>query len=86
MQTKLESIIESILNTISAYIISVMTYYYLIPLFTDYSPTFKESNIVVILFTIISIFRNYFWRRFFNKRVSLKLESDNGYNTNPKTK
>jgi hypothetical protein len=76
MQSKFESILESILNTMSAYVISTLVYYYLIPIIIDIKPNFVEANITVIVFTIISIVRNYIWRRVFNKRLSLKVQVD----------
>lgn len=82
MQTKLESIAESFLNTISAYIISVLTFMYIVPLISGVEPSFQDSNIIVTIFTIISFLRNYIWRRIFNHRVKNRWESSYGQVTN----
>ena len=62
-QTRIESIIERACDVITAFIISYMLYEYLIRPNIDYISSFN----VVLLFTIVSMIRGYFWRRFFNK-------------------
>lgn len=64
-QTKLQSKIEAVVNSIIGYIISVIAMYYLLPMFgVSISPT--NNMALVAIFTVISILRNYVIRRYFN--------------------
>jgi len=62
-QTKLESIIERTVDISTGFIISVLVYKYLI-LNNDW--LWQSPIYVTTLFTVISFFRGYMWRRFFN--------------------
>ena len=65
MQTKLQSLIESLLNTASGFIISLLLYHYVVtPM--DLPDTWNSSILVTLMFTVVSIVRSYFWRRLFN--------------------
>ena len=67
-QSKKHSLIEASINVLSGLVLSVLTWKLII------SPVFKiypdNSQVVWIsaIFTIISIIRSYFWRRFFNRK------------------
>lgn len=67
-QTKLESFIESITNTLIGILISSTANYLILPMFYD-NVTFKNSLYIAIIFTLISVCRNYFIRRVFEGRV-----------------
>lgn len=66
-QTKKASLLEAIINTAVGYGLSVLTYQLVMPLL-GYNTSFKENVILVAVFSVISIVRNYFIRRFFAKR------------------
>ena len=68
MQSKTSSMIEALLNTASGFVISVITSALVFPLFGVNLPIASNMAIVAV-FTVVSIVRSYFWRRFFNKRT-----------------
>lgn len=60
-QTKLESRIEIFLNYLSGFIIAYLVYKYIVmPTWLLTSPFWTTG-----LFTVVSIVRSYYWRRFF---------------------
>lgn len=65
MQTKVETLIETIMSVIGAFILSLLLqiflawYYYKVF-------TFRESVEWVIWFTALALIRSYWFRRFFN--------------------
>lgn len=65
-QSKVESAIEVFCNYASGFLIAWFTYAQLIMNneWLKNSPFF-----VTVIFTVISIIRSYFWRRFFNAEV-----------------
>jgi hypothetical protein len=65
MQSKRWSIIEAMSNNIIGYIIAVVMYKLVLPIF-GYNVSWSQSNVIVIVFTIISIIRSYLIRRIFN--------------------
>lgn len=68
-QSRTESILERTVDLITAFLISWATYeFYILPNVDDFS-SFK----VTLIFTVISFFRGYFWRRFFNKRLHIAI-------------
>ena len=64
-QTKLESFIETLLNIASGFIVSLVVWQWVVaPLYNI--PVDIESNIgITAIFTVTSIIRSYYWRRFF---------------------
>ena len=62
-QSKLESKIEVFFNYLTGFLIAWAVYEFIvIP-----NPWLKESALMVTtLFTLVSVVRSYFWRRFFN--------------------
>jgi len=69
MQTKRGSRFEVVCNIGSGVITSMVLWNFLfVPLFAtgfDYK-TLDHSFLITVTFTIVSIFRSYFWRRLFN--------------------
>lgn len=65
MQTRWQSILETLLNTLTGYIISVIAQLVIFPLYGLHA-TLSQNLQIVALFTAISIVRSYFWRRLFN--------------------
>jgi hypothetical protein len=66
MQSKLESFIETILDTGSGIIIAFLVSLYVFPYF-GFHPSTSQNLIIVCIFTLTSIIRKYVWRRLFNK-------------------
>jgi len=68
-QTKLQSLLESFCNTLSAFVISIMVWEFVISPIYGIEKKFIENISIVSIFTTISIIRSYCWRRLFNKRI-----------------
>lgn len=66
MQSRRMSLLEASLNTLTGYIISVITQILVFPQFGVHM-TLETHLITVGIFTVISIVRSYFWRRLFNR-------------------
>nr|WP_319265397.1 hypothetical protein [uncultured Draconibacterium sp.] len=67
MQTKKQSIIESVTNTAVGYGISLISLFVVFPIVGIESSPAKNITISAY-FTLISIARGYLLRRFFNKK------------------
>lgn len=65
MQTKKASLWESLFNTFSGFFVSLLLAYYVFPLF-GMPQSFENSFSIVVIFTVVSIVRNYVIRRLFN--------------------
>ena len=74
-QSKLESFIESCLNTFSGFFLAMLTWQFIIVPMFGYGPTLKENFIITSIFTVVSIIRSYIWRRFFNKGLHKAVHS-----------
>ena len=68
MQTKKQSIIESITNTVIGLITSFLIQLILYPLL-DIPVTVSQNIIITLVFFSVSIIRGYVIRRFFNKNI-----------------
>lgn len=69
-QSKLESAIEQAVNTVSGFVLAWLAWQFLIPvLIPGLEPSPGQSAAVIWIFTVISIVRGYFWRRFFENGV-----------------
>ena len=65
MQTKLQSFTEAVANVVVGYVVGLIAqllvfHFYNIPV------SFKQNFEMSIIFTVISLVRSYFLRRFFN--------------------
>lgn len=67
MQTKKQSLIESITNVAIGYIVAVISNAAILPLF-GVNLAFGDSMLIGVWFTVISVIRGYCVRRYFNKR------------------
>ena len=66
-QSKLESSLESFCNIGSGFIVAMLTWEYIAgPL---YDAGYVETFGITCIFTVISYYRSYFWRRFFNAGI-----------------
>lgn len=67
MQSKKQSLIESIANVIIGYIVAVISNAAILPLF-GVNLAFSDSMLIAVWFTVISVIRGYAVRRWFNKK------------------
>ena len=67
MQSKLQSLIESLTNILIGYLTALLSQVIIFPLF-DIDVTFQDNLLIGLYFTIISLLRSYLVRRYFNKR------------------
>lgn len=68
-QTKLESLLESILNVGSGIITALIVWMVIIVPIFRFEVTFVDNILITLTFTFISIIRGYLWRRFFNAGI-----------------
>ena len=64
-QTRLGSLCEALLNTASGFIVAMITWGIVAPVF-GYDITLYENFQITFIFTTVSIARSYLWRRGFN--------------------
>ena len=67
MQTKRQSLIETLTSVFVGWFIGVILNLTVLPLF-DYNITVVDSLLVSLIFTVISVVRGYLIRRFFNSK------------------
>ena len=67
MQTKRQSLIESLTSTTIGIIIGIVLNLTILPLF-DYNITVIDSLWVSLIFTVVSVIRGYVIRRWFNSK------------------
>lgn len=67
MQSKRESMIETLMNVGIGWFISFIANMLVLPLF-GYNINLTDGILISIIFTIISIVRGYLIRRFFNSK------------------
>ena len=68
MQTKYQSLIESLTNILIGYLTALLSQVLIFPLF-DIDVSFQDNLLIGLYFTIISLLRSYLVRRYFNKKV-----------------
>ena len=67
MQTKKQSLIETLTSVFVGWLIGVILNLTVLPLF-DYNITIVDSLLVSLIFTVISVVRGYLIRRVFNSK------------------
>ena len=67
MQSKKESMIESLTSVFVGWLIGVILNMLVLPLF-DYNVNLTDGVLISIIFTAVSVVRSYVVRRFFNSR------------------
>ena len=67
MQTKKQSLIETLTSVFVGWLIGVILNMLVLPLF-DYNITVVDSLFVSLIFTVVSVIRGYVIRRFFNSK------------------
>jgi len=80
VQSKKESLIETILNIGSGFVLSWIATSYLLSYWFTISVPIKDAFWITVIYTFISILRSYFWRRIFNHYLKKKNSKENGEN------
>ena len=70
MQTKKQSLIETLTSVFVGWLIGVILNMLVLPLF-DYDITVVDSLWVSLIFTVVSVIRGYIIRRWFNSKEEL---------------
>ena len=65
MQNKKQSAIETIASTLIGFIVSLVLVNIVLPLF-GFNVMFNDSFFITLIFTVASIVRGYYVRRYFN--------------------
>jgi len=68
MQSKKNSFIESLLNTVVGFLISLLVQLIIYPIL-NIPVTIFQNIIITSVFTIVSIIRGYIIRRYFNSKT-----------------
>lgn len=66
-QTKKQSLKETVISTFIGLAVSLITQIVVFPLY-NLEVSFNQNIQITIIFTIVSIVRGYFVRRYFNKK------------------
>lgn len=75
-QSRTASLAESVANTGSGFVVSLLTWQFIVrPLFHIHMGI-GDSLSVVMIFTFVSITRTYLWRRWFNKLMMKKMRGN----------
>jgi len=72
MQTRLESLIEISLNTLSGFVIAWITSLFILPHF-GFNVTLNQNTQITLIFTAVSIVRGWVWRRLFNFKTARRM-------------
>ncbi len=73
MQTRMVSMIEAFINIGTGFLLSMVIWQCLAgPLF-GYEITLAQNVGLTSIFTVVSIVRSYFWRRFFARGLNMRL-------------
>lgn len=67
MQTKKQSLIESLTNVFIGYLTALFSQWLIFPLF-EIKVSVKDNLLIWLYFTVISLLRSYIIRRYFNKK------------------
>lgn len=69
-QTKLESLIEQIMNIGSGFFLAWATWEWVVLSFIAWGwLTIQDTFLITCIFTVVSFIRSYYWRRFFNAEL-----------------
>ena len=68
---KLSSLIESIIDVGSGFLLAVAIQIFIFPFFGLY-PTILDSIGIALIFTVISMLRSWVWRSYFRRRHEME--------------
>ncbi len=75
MQSRKQSLIESVVNVLVGYVVALTSQLVIFPLFGVNLPL-SDNLLIGAFFTIVSIIRSYTLRRFFNRNQLRNLIAD----------
>ncbi|MBU2897715.1 DUF7220 family protein [Vibrio hepatarius] len=75
MQSKKQSLIESMVNVVIGYMVALFSQLAIFPYFGVYLPL-TDNLLISAFFTIVSIIRSYLVRRLFNQKYTLNPIAD----------
>lgn len=65
-QSKLVSLVEVIVNVLTGFLLAMLVWKFVIPVyFPRMAGPVIENLMITLTFTVVSVGRGYFWRRFF---------------------
>jgi hypothetical protein len=67
-QSKTSSLVESVLNQISGFLLSLLVWAYVVAPIYNFPVDWGSNFEITAIFAIVSTARSYLWRRFFNGR------------------
>lgn len=68
-QSRLGSLVEQLLNIGSGFVISCLLWEFAVKPIWNIQTDFGENLQITALFTVVSVVRGYWWRRFFNAKL-----------------
>lgn len=74
-QSRTASLAESVANTSSGFIVSLLTWQFVVCPMFGIRTAFVSNLLITAIFTAVSITRNYVWRRVFNRAMLGKDET-----------
>ena len=74
MQTKKQSFIESLANVTVGFLITVISLHIIFP-FLGIENHAGKNVLITLYLTVLSILRNYFLRRYFNRKQKTKINN-----------
>ena len=75
MQSRIESLLESGTSTTIGFVVALLTWQFVVAPVYHYEPTVMENLGITSIFTVVSLTRQYFVRRFFNGNVYVHVKS-----------
>lgn len=69
MQTRLESIIESVVNILIGLWVSMLANWLILPMVFGITVSLEQNLTLGVFYTVISLVRSYCVRRYFNRNI-----------------
>lgn len=76
-QTKLESLVEAVINTTSGVVLAMCLMSFVVVPLWGFETSFADNLTITLMFTASSIIRSFLWRRFFNAGLHKVIQNGN---------
>jgi membrane protein implicated in regulation of membrane protease activity len=73
-QSKKSSFLESVLNQVSGFVLSLLVWAYIVAPLYGFTPDWNTNFQITAIFAVVSTLRSYLWRRFFNRREKCQMQ------------
>lgn len=73
-QSKTASVVESVLNQVSGFMLSLMVWQFVVAPLYGFTPDWGTNFEITAIFAVVSTLRSYLWRRFFNGREKCQMQ------------